>query len=773
MSNRNRRKRRKSNQVNLDAATPTEVVLAAGATGEGVTVDREKGIIKNVAVLTAGMAFPAQAEAFRIDETMLGQCADGINAAANGIKSRISHPELAGGPMWVGGDSIFHLVGRCRNAQVTGEQVRADMYLGKFADDSPTGKLRSYLIGLAEEDPTACGMSIRFLPADYAVGEDDAPLGRIAAMIAVDFVGTPGGNPSGLLSGGDETQSTKPGRDEGTSGDNVEGDGTVKLSKRQRALLLTVGLAKDATDEQIKTCLAGLSTDQKALFEDLAGEEPKPKPKETPKAKEPPKKEDPSPEGNLAGGDPPPTAEEVLADDGTRRAGIMSLASDDGSNGFTKEVAQQLADEGVSVTDAKHLAKMAGYMNAVAVGNVQGGEDRNLSTIAEGVCDGLLLRAGAPLMTFDEVTGLAERDADGGIVPRKPSERAMELRRMPLPEMGRQYLSALGVQGTQLSGLAREQVIDIASAGGPNFHRRLQQAGGSVELAMSTSDFPFILADAMGKVYLGGYNLAPSTWAMWAQRSTNPDFKDRKFLNLSGTRGLVERPEGGEITFGTLSETREVLALIEYADGLKFTRRMQINDDLGVFRDGGVSRLGARAKYKEDDVVYAVLTANAAMADGTALFDALHSNLSSGSDPAVYFAAAAGVSPTITCMFLESEQSPVLKQEVDWSTDDLKVAVRHTVAAKALDWRALYKDVTGLVTVQSLGAVMEAMTRQTEPSGAFMNIHPVFVLVPSGLMATNWAQLIGSSVDPSKANATPNPFLNKMTVVPEPRLPSS
>lgn len=773
MANRNRRKRRAANQVNLDAATPTEVVLAAGATGEGLTVDREGGIIKSVAVLTAGMAWPAAAEPFMIDEIMLQQCADGINAAANGIKSRISHPELAGGPMWPGGDGVFHLVGRARNATLTEGQVRADIHLGPHAKNSPNGNMWEFLLDLAEHDPTACGLSIRFVPADYATGEDGALIGRIAAMQAVDFVGSPGGNPSGMLSG-DKSAPKKPGRDERTSGDYT-GDGTVNA--KQRAYLQSCGLAKNATAEQTETCLAGLDAGQKTYFEELAGDE-KPEPKDSPKKAEKPEKKDPPKVAaatgteSLSGDEAREMRERFLAEDVTRRTGIMALAGD-GEGQLPVEVAQKFADDGVELAEAKRLAGLTAALRPVAVGRVNGGDDRNLSTIAEGMSDALLLRTGQPLMTFDPVTGLAERDTDGAIIPRKPHERAESLRRMPLPEMGRQYLSAVGVGGTQLSNLGRDQIINIASSSGPNFQRLLLEVGGSMELAMSTSDFPFILADAMGKVYLGGYNLAPSTWAIWAQRMTAPDFKDKKFLNLSGTGGMTARPEGGEITFGTLTESREVVALIEYTDGLKFTRQMQINDDLGVFRDGGVSRLGARAKYKEDDVVYAVLTANAAMADGTPLFHDDHSNLSSGSSVAVYFASAPGTAPTIVCMFLESEPAPVLKQEVDWSTDDLKVAVRHTVAAKAIDWRGLYKDVTGDITVVSLGGVSEAMTRQTEPSGAFMNVDANYILCPSGLIAVQYAQLIGSNVDPTKANATPNPFFNGLIVVPEPRLPSS
>jgi hypothetical protein len=47
---------------------------------------------------------------------------------------------------------------------------------------------------------------------------------------------------------------------------------------------------------------------------------------------------------------------------------------------------------------------------------------------------------------------------------------------------------------------------------------------------------------------------------------------------------------------------------------------------------------------------------------------------------------------TVEVCFLEDEPEPVLKQETDFDTDDQKFAVRHTVAAKAIDFRGLVKD---------------------------------------------------------------------------------
>ena len=724
------------------------------------------GVIPNVAILTAGTAFPASDEPFEIDEVMLQQCAESINSASPPVKSRVSHPELAGGPMWVGGDSIFHLTGQCRNAVVKGRQVRADMHIGSWADDGPNGAIGTRVKKMARTAPHIFGTSLRFLRAEYEQREGAAPLGRIYAVTAVDFVGTPGGNPNGLLSGQD-AKTTETGRGEGTPG-TIREDEKMKINAKQRAFLTSCGLGKDATDEQVATLAAGLKPDQKTYLESLAagaGDEPiKDNPPPTDKAKEP--------ASQLAGDEAASKASEqqTLAADRERRKGIEALAAGDAAP-VSVEVARKWADDGVSLSDARRLTEMAKAMKAVPTGRVDVGEDRNLATLAGGISDAILLRVGSPLMTFDRITGLAARDAEGRIVARQPHARALTMQRMPIPELARQYLAGVGLAGSQLTSLSGEEVINIASCRRGEFGEKLRAAGGSVELAMSTSDFPYILADALNKVFLGGFNLAPSTWGFWCGRQTTRDFKDVKLLNVSEAPAMALRLEGAGISYGSLSETREVVALVEYTSGLVFTRRMQINDDLGVFRDGGARGLGAIARYQEDNVVYAILTANALMADGVALFSiATHANLSAGSSTAVYAATASGMYPTVVALFLESEQAPVLKQEVQWDTDDLKVAVRHSVAAKAVDYRGLYKDVTGNVTVASLAAILEAMVSQTGPNGAFLNLRPAYIICPAGTKEVLFAQLVGSSVDPSKANATPNPFLNKLTVIGEPRL---
>lgn len=79
----------------------------------------------------------------------------------------------------------------------------------------------------------------------------------------------------------------------------------------------------------------------------------------------------------------------------------------------------------------------------------------------------------------------------------------------------------------------------------------------------------------------------------------------------------------------------------------------------------------------------------------------------------------------------------------------------------------------GALSVASLGKAKAAMAKQKNIGGKeFLNIQPAYLIVPVDL-EVDAAQLIGSVVDPSKSNATLNPFANKLSVVAEPELSES
>lgn len=147
--------------------------------------------------------------------------------------------------------------------------------------------------------------------------------------------------------------------------------------------------------------------------------------------------------------------------------------------------------------------------------------------------------------------------------------------------------------------------------------------------AMSSSDLPYILANVAEKSAQKKYDLQPRTWSRWAKTDTLRNFKTHDRVRSGDFASLEERQESGEFKRGSFGEEREQVALKEYGKIMGFTRRMLINDDLSeiakVASQGGVA-----AARLENNLVYSVLSANAAMGDGTPLFHADHDNLGTG-----------------------------------------------------------------------------------------------------------------------------------------------
>lgn len=225
----------------------------------------------------------------------------------------------------------------------------------------------------------------------------------------------------------------------------------------------------------------------------------------------------------------------------------------------------------------------------------------------------------------------------------------------------------------------------------------------------NTGDFPKVLENIAQKAVLNSYDEAPQTYRAWCRIGTLTDFRIAGRASLNPFPNLAEIPESGEITLGTVSESGETIRLRSFARRVGVTRQALINDDLGEFIRIATSAGGAAART-EGDLAYAVLTANANMSDGVALFAAGRNNLGASGN--------AGV-PSVTT--LNYHNGEMAKQ-------------------KAGD--------------------------------AVLNVRPQVLIVPRALEATA-LQLRNSTNDPSqgdKRTLAANPFANTFEVVSDARL---
>jgi hypothetical protein len=143
----------------------------------------------------------------------------------------------------------------------------------------------------------------------------------------------------------------------------------------------------------------------------------------------------------------------------------------------------------------------------------------------------------------------------------------------------------------------------------------------------TTSDFASLLANVANKRLRQGYEEDRATYQMWARRAPDaPDFKSMSLVNLAGAPDLLQTNEHGEFKYGAMTDGKETYSLLTYGRIVPFSRQALINDDLRGF-DRLVGAFGNSAARLENRTVYAILTANAALSDGVALFHATHANL--------------------------------------------------------------------------------------------------------------------------------------------------
>lgn len=234
-------------------------------------------------------------------------------------------------------------------------------------------------------------------------------------------------------------------------------------------------------------------------------------------------------------------------------------------------------------------------------------------------------------------------------------------------------------------------------------------ANGLIERAMTTSDFPLILGDTMGRTMRASYNTPASGVRLLARQMTLPDFREKTSLMLDSTELSLEKVgELGEFKAGSLLENGEAIKLSTFGRILALSRQALVNDNLSAFSDL-FRRLGQAAQAFEAAELVKLLEANPVMkTDGKAVFHADHGNL-----------AAAGAPPSET-----------------------------TISAARL-----------------------AMREQTGLGGnALISVTPKYILIPSALETT--VEKLLTTIQAMQTSDV-NVFAGKLTPVVEPRLTSA
>jgi hypothetical protein len=191
------------------------------------------------------------------------------------------------------------------------------------------------------------------------------------------------------------------------------------------------------------------------------------------------------------------------------------------------------------------------------------------------------------------------------------TDNGRQYRGMSLIEIGREHLERCNVRTRGMTRMALATAILTHRTG----------------VYQTTSDFASLLANVANKRLRQGYEENRATYQVWARRAPDaPDFKSMSVVNLAGAPDLLQVNEHGEFKYGAMTDGKETYSMLTYGRIVPFSRQSLINDDLRGF-DRLVGAFGNSAARLENRTVYAILTANAALGDGVALFHATHGNL--------------------------------------------------------------------------------------------------------------------------------------------------
>lgn len=178
---------------------------------------------------------------------------------------------------------------------------------------------------------------------------------------------------------------------------------------------------------------------------------------------------------------------------------------------------------------------------------------------------------------------------------------------------------ALESQGAKIRGLSDTQLAQLA------MNATSERSG-----MHTSSDFPIILGNTVNRTLRAEYEIAERTFPQWARKATAKDFRTITRAQLGDFSNLGNPVnEGGEYEYGTLGEGSEAYRVFKYGKIIAISWEMIVNDDLDAF--GRIpQKIANSVARKQSDLVYGILSTNAAMSDTVALFHATHANLGTG-----------------------------------------------------------------------------------------------------------------------------------------------
>ena len=269
-------------------------------------------------------------------------------------------------------------------------------------------------------------------------------------------------------------------------------------------------------------------------------------------------------------------------------------------------------------TEIRSIARIAGLDQAWIDDQIDAAADADAARRA--AFEALATRSAPTIRTEQVRVEMGESQDDPGLRARQMGE-ALYARINPrhdLSEPARRYAYATPVDmAKELLTLRGESTMALSPA-------------SLVTRALhTTSDFPIILGNTVGRVLRDAYQAAPSGIRRLGRQTSARDFRSVNKIMLGEAPLLEKLNEHGEIKAGTMAEAREAYKIETWAKKIGITRQVLVNDDLGAFSDLA-RRMGQGAAETEARILVTLLEANSGngptLSDTKALFHVDHGN---------------------------------------------------------------------------------------------------------------------------------------------------
>ena len=335
--------------------------------------------------------------------------------------------------------------------------------------------------------------------------------------------------------------------------------------------------------------------------------------------------------------------QELLGEIEEVRSQIADLERQEARSGGTETADEIRAAERRRVSDIRNAVRDFGFADTDADAFIDNGDDINEVRAA-------LQRKLAKKSRKDAPPARGHRVQPGGQDERETrialmtnalehrldptvelQEGARQYRGMRLIDMARDSLEA---EGVKVRGLTPMEIAELALSAGTS---QLAQRAGM----HTTSDFPIVLGNQINTTLRRAYNARPKTYQQIARRQTATDFRPIIRAQIGDNPRLKRVNEHGEFERGTIGEGKEQYQLDTFGRIIGVTRQVLVNDYLDAFTRIP-SAWGIAAAALENEMVWSLVTENADMSDGNALFSSPHGNLAGSGGAIAVGAVGAG-----------------------------------------------------------------------------------------------------------------------------------